>query len=122
VVEAEMLDVVYVIPDDFDPYTYLASAWGVMDEVEVEIRLRFSSAAAPRVKESVWHHSQRLEDIADGGCELTMRVGGIREIRVWVLGWGADVEVLAPPALRDEVQAHAARMLDLYATAEQRRG
>ena len=66
------------------------------------------------MRESVWHHSQRLEDTAEGGCELTMRVGGIREVRVWVLGWGADVEVLAPPALRDEVRAHAMRMIELY--------
>jgi proteasome accessory factor B len=85
-----------------------------MDEVEVEVRLRFSPAVAPRVKESVWHHSQRIEDADDGGCELTMRVGGIREVRAWVLGWGADVEVLAPTALRDEVHAHAAHMLEIY--------
>ncbi len=43
-----------------------------------------------------------------------MQVGGIREVRIWVLGWGADVEVLAPDALRDEVQAHAARMIEIY--------
>jgi predicted DNA-binding transcriptional regulator YafY len=114
VAAAELCDSSYVIPADFDPYAHLASAWGVMDEVEVEVRLRFSPAAAPRVRESVWHNSQRLEDVPDGGCELTMRVGGIKEVRVWVLGWGADVEVLAPEALRDEVRSHARRMLDLY--------
>jgi proteasome accessory factor B len=46
-----------------------------------------------------------------------MRVGGIKEVRAWVLGWGADVEVLAPPALREEVQSHAARMLERYGAA-----
>ena len=110
----EILDQSYAIPDDFDPYAHLAAAWGVMDEVEVEVRLRFSPAAAPRVRESVWHHSQRLEDTGDGGCELAMRVGGIREVRAWVLGWGADVEVLAPTALRDEVRDHARRMQEIY--------
>lgn len=114
IVTAEVLDETYTIPDDFDPYIYLAAAWGVMDEVEVEVRLRFSPAVASRVKESVWHHSQRIDDLPDGGCALTMRVGGIKEVRSWVLGWGADVEVLAPPALRDEVQSHARRMLAFY--------
>jgi predicted DNA-binding transcriptional regulator YafY len=114
VVAAEILDSSYVIPDDFDPYEFLAAAWGVMDEVEVEVRLRFSPVAAPRVRESVWHHSQRLVDSPDGGCELAMRVGGIKEVRAWVLGWGADVEVLAPLALREEIQTHAIRMLELY--------
>lgn len=115
IVSAEALDERYSIPDDFDPYAYLGSAWGVMDEVEVEVRLRFTPAVAARVKESVWHHSQRITDMPGGGCELAMRVGGIREVRAWVLGWGGDVEVLAPPALRDEVREHARRMLELYA-------
>jgi proteasome accessory factor B len=114
VVAAEMLDSSYTIPPDFDPYVHLAASWGVMDEVEVEVRLRFAPAVAARVKESVWHHSQSIVDGADGGCELTMRVGGIREVRAWVLGWGGDVEVLAPPALREEVREHARRMLESY--------
>jgi proteasome accessory factor B len=115
VAAAEISDATYAIPDDFDPYAHLASAWGVMDEVEVEVRLRFSPGVAPRVRESVWHHSQRMADTPDGGCELSMRVGGIIEIRSWVLSWGGDVEVLAPPELRDEVVDHARRMVDLYA-------
>ncbi|HNP72849.1 MAG TPA: WYL domain-containing protein [Kouleothrix sp.] len=115
VAEASLLESSYAIPDDFDPYAHLAAAWGVMDEVEVEVRLRFSPAVAPRVRESVWHHSQELHDTLDGGCDLRMRVGGIREVRSWVLSWGGDVEVLAPPALRDEVAAHARRMIEQYA-------
>jgi proteasome accessory factor B len=114
IIAAEMLDQHYTIPDSFDPYAHLASAWGVMDEAEVEVRLRFSPAAAGRVKESIWHHSQRVIDLADGGCELIMRVGGTREMRSWVLGWGAEVEVLAPSSLRDEIREHARRMLECY--------
>lgn len=112
---ADLLDEHYVIPDDFDPYRYLAGSWGVMDDAVVEVRLRFSAAAAPRVRESMWHHSQRLCDTDDGGCELAMEVGGVREIRSWVLSWGADVEVLAPLDLRDDVAAHARRMAEQYA-------
>ena len=66
------------------------------------------------MRESVWHHSQRLDDTPDGGCELSMRVGGIKEVRAWVLGWGGDVEVLAPPSLREEVYAQARRMVEMY--------
>ncbi|HEU4324081.1 MAG TPA: WYL domain-containing protein [Roseiflexaceae bacterium] len=119
IISAELLESGYEIPEDFDPYAYLAASWSVMDEAEVEIRLRFTPAVAERVRESVWHHSQRLNDTADGGCELLMRVGGIREIRAWVLGWGADVEVLTPPELRDEVAEHARRMAARYLGQEQ---
>ncbi|MEN9935851.1 MAG: hypothetical protein RLZZ387_2430 [Chloroflexota bacterium] len=115
VASAEILDTTYSIPQEFDAYAQLTHAWGVIDDMAVEVRLRFSPAAAPRVKESVWHHSQRVSDLPDGACELVMLVGGVREIRAWVLGWGADVEVLEPALLRDEVAAHAARMVAVYA-------
>jgi proteasome accessory factor B len=117
VASAELLDDSYVIPDDFDPYATLASAWSVMDEAEVDVLLRFSPAVAGRVKENTWHPSQRLAELPDGGCELALRVGGTREVRTWVLSWGADVEVLAPESLREEVLAHARRLLDRAARA-----
>lgn len=114
IIDAEAIDAVYSIPETFDPYVHLASAWGIMDDAEVEVQLRFTPAVAARVKESIWHHSQRVHDRADGGCDLHLRVGGTREMRSWVLGWGADVEVLQPAELRDEVREHARRMMALY--------
>ena len=113
---AELLNEHYTIPDDFDPLKWLQSAWGIMTEEEVEVQLRFSPQVARRVQESVWHHSQRLEPTPEGGCILTICVGGIREIRNWVLGWGADVEVLAPPELRDQIAAEGQRVAAVYGT------
>ncbi len=111
---ADLLDEHYTIPADFDPYAHLSSAWGIMDDAEVSIRLRFNIEAAPRVRETVWHRSQQLIERDDGGCDLHMTIGGIREVMPWVLGWGADVEVLEPAELRAEVAAHGARMAALY--------
>ena len=49
-----------------------------------------------------------------GRTRVDDRVGGIRELRSWVLGWGSEVEVLALQQLRDEICEHARRMLLLY--------
>lgn len=114
IVTAELLDETYSIPPDYDPYEQLASSWSVMDEAEVEVHLRFAAEVAPRVRETLWHRSQRLLDGADGSCELIMRVNGIREVRNWVMSWGSAVEVLAPDALRDEVFEHARQMVERY--------
>jgi proteasome accessory factor B len=114
IADAELLDSLYTIPDDFDPYEQLSSSWSVMQEPEVEVRLRFSPVVTHRVKENVWHHSQQLTDLADGGCELSMRVSGTREVRAWVMGWGSDVEVLAPQSLREEVCSHARTLVERY--------
>lgn len=118
---ADALDEPYDIPPDFDPNVFLANAWGVMDEgAAVDVRLRFSEAAAPRVRESRWHHSQQLTERDDGGCDLRLTIGGTREVLPWVLGWGADVEVLAPEELREEVAAQGRRMAELYVVGSRR--
>jgi predicted DNA-binding transcriptional regulator YafY len=113
--EAELLPDHYVIPEDFDVYKWLESSWGIIADEEVEVRLRFTPTAARRVQESVWHHSQQLAALPDGGCLLTMRVGGIREIKNWVMSWGAEVEVLAPAELRTQVAEDSRRMAAQYA-------
>src|SRR5207248_57435 len=52
----------------FDPQQTLANAWGVIwrDEGSIEVILRFSPAGARRLRESTWHHSQRIKDLPDG--------------------------------------------------------
>ena len=43
------------------------------------------------------------------------RVAGLREIRLWILGWGADAEVLAPPALRADLASALRLAAAVYA-------
>ena len=98
----------YEIPDDFDPDRWLASSWGIWSPDSTppaRIRLRFAADIAHRVREAVWHRSQELTELPDGGLELAVTVNGIVEIRPWILSWGDGVEVLEPPELRDSVSA-----------------
>ncbi|HMO58785.1 MAG TPA: WYL domain-containing transcriptional regulator [Roseiflexaceae bacterium] len=106
----------FAIPMAFDPQHLLASAWGVVwrDEETIEIVLRFSEQVVRRVKESVWHHSQRIEDLPDGACLFTVRVGSTLEIKPWIRQWGADVEVLAPDTLRAEIISEVRAMGGMY--------
>ena len=97
----------YEIPDDFDPDRFLANSWGIWSSettATAEVRLRFDASVAHRVREVVWHRSQRLAELPDGGVELTVKVAGIIEIRPWILSWGDAVEVLDPPELRASVR------------------
>jgi predicted DNA-binding transcriptional regulator YafY len=106
----------FEVPAQFDPQELLASAWGVIwrDEVDLEVVLRFAPAVVRRVKESVWHHSQRIEDLPDGACLFTVKVGSTMEMKPWIRQWGADVEVLSPPELRQELVAELWAQAQLY--------
>lgn len=99
----------YEIPDDFDPDAWLANSWGIWSpdasHPPTRIRLRFGAAIAHRLREAIWHRSQELTELGDGGLELAFTVNGIVEIQPWILSWGDGVEVLEPDELRDAVAA-----------------
>jgi predicted DNA-binding transcriptional regulator YafY len=50
----------------------------------------------------------------DGSLRWRATVSGTIEIRLWILSWGDDVEVLEPASLRDDVAATLQRALTRY--------
>ncbi|ABQ89072.1 MAG: WYL domain-containing protein [Roseiflexus sp.] len=111
-----LTDEQFAIPEEFDPIRLLASAWGVIwrDEGTIEVILRFAPQVVRRLKESVWHVSQRLEDCPDGSCLFSVRVGSTVEMKPWIRQWGAAVEVLAPDELRAEMIEEVRAQARLY--------
>ena len=108
----------YEIPADFDPDAWLANSWGIWSSDStpaVDVRVRFTSAVAHRVREAVWHRSQVLTDLPDGGVELAVRVAGIVEIQPWILSWGGGAEVLEPDELREAVATSVRNAAARYA-------
>ena len=104
ITRAEQMGETYQIPKEFDISKYLATAWGIFHSGEpVEVRMRFYPPAAARVKESIWHPSQKLSDGPKGSVNMSVTVAGTLEITPWILGWGDAVEVLAPSDLRRKI-------------------
>jgi predicted DNA-binding transcriptional regulator YafY len=116
VYEARLTEERFTIPESFNPQRLLASAWGVIwrDEGEIEVMLRFAPSVVRRVRESIWHHSQRIEDLPDGSCLFIVKVGSTQEVKPWIRGWGAAVEVLAPPKFREEIITEVREMAQVY--------
>jgi proteasome accessory factor B len=93
----------FEVDPKFDPQKCRRDAFGVSWQDPAEIVLRFRADQAPYVRERVWHPSQKLTDLPDGGVQLAFRAGGPFEIRRWILGWGDAVEVISPDGLRSEI-------------------
>ena len=95
----------------------LLRAWDVIaDEDPVRVVVRFGPAVAARVAETRWHPSQELEPQPDGSLLWTGTVSGTREVRIWILGWGPDAEVLEPADLREQIAALVRAAAELYAS------
>ncbi len=104
-------------PAEFDIDSYTSAAWGIWSRNgadPVPIVLRFSSTVAERVRETVWHESQILEERPDGSLIFRASVAEPLEMYPWIRGWGADVEILEPVYLRERFCEEVARMKDMY--------
>jgi len=113
--DVELLDETFDIPPHLDIQRLLSSSWGIIwDETTTEVKLRFSSQVTRRVKESIWHPSQKVEDLPDGGCIMTLQVANVLEMVPWIRGWGPDVEVLAPEELRAQFRVWSEHLHNIY--------
>jgi len=112
--DLDVLSKRFEIPNDINIGKLLASSWGIFTGEAISIVLKFSPHVTRRVKESVWHISQLIEDTPDGGCLLSLRVNSTLEITPWIRSWGPDVEVIRPNELRKEFADWAARQASMY--------
>jgi predicted DNA-binding transcriptional regulator YafY len=107
----------YEIPAQFDRRRYLESVWGMTGgegDEKTRVVLAFPADITPLIRERTWHTSQRIDTLEDKRCTLTVQVADWRELLPWVRSWGAQVEVLEPQALRDELAAEAQQIAAVY--------
>ena len=105
----------YEIPAEFNIDVYLRSAWGTYAAKKVEtIQLRFSRRISPAILQTVFHPSQTTEMQPDGRVLMTLKVYNTGDFQAWVLGWGKDVEVIEPKALRHQMAHDIQALNDVY--------
>lgn len=95
---------------------YFASAYGIFAGAAPHTAvLRFSPERARWVADEAWHPDQSGTLLPDGRYELRVPYGADRELLMDILRHGPEVEVLAPPELRQAAQDLLARTLARYA-------
>ncbi len=115
ILEASLTPETFAPDPAFDHAAELRRAWDIIADQPLEtVVVRFTRGVAKRVAETRWHPSQELEPQADGSLLWRARVAGLREVKIWLLGWGADAEVLEPAGLRAEVADELRRAAALY--------
>jgi proteasome accessory factor B len=111
---AEMSRERFEIPEGFDPAEHFRSAFGIVEEEAMPVRMRFSPRVAHAVRDRVWHPSQKVEKNDDGSVIIAFEAGGLMEIVSWLLSYGDNVEVLDPRELRIELRNTIKSMAGLY--------
>ncbi len=110
----ETLDKCFLRDEEFELTEYFGRAWSMIPAGRIyQVKLRFFSKVAENVAEVHWHSTQKVSRQEDGSAIMEFRVDGLDEIIWWILGYGDQVEVLSPRALRKKVGQTAERMVEL---------
>lgn len=111
--DLEVLDKCFLSGDDFDLNDYFGKAWKMIPEGRIyNVKLRFLPMVAVNVSEVQWHSTQQVSFQDDGSVIMEFRVDGLREIIWWIMGYGDQVQVLAPRKLRNQVLRKAEQMIE----------
>ena len=104
------------VPKSYDAEAIEVTAFGVFTGGKTtKYRLQFNANASPFIRERIWHPSQKLRDLNDGGVELTFSCAQSPEVRAWVASWRDDVTVLEPASLRRELARLGRSLSERYA-------
>ena len=109
----------FEVPADFNADEFMKASFGVFQGQPVHVKVRFTSKVAGYIKEKVWHSSQKISEQRDGSVILEVDVAGTKEIKHWILRWGAQARVLEPDSLREEIRSEAAEILGVYADSSE---
>lgn len=100
----------FTFMDDFDFEAFQRTAFPVHGGKPQLVRIRFSPNQAPYILERHWHDSENFRLRDDGSLIMELQVGNLWEVKRWLIGWGADAEILAPVSLIEEVHNEIERM------------
>jgi len=104
----------FKVPADFNFGDFMRHSFGVFRGEPKRVSIFFDADVAEYVKEKVWHDSQQIQDQDDGSIVFSVDIAVTRELRLWIMHWGASAVVLEPEELRDEILSEAAEMLAGY--------
>jgi predicted DNA-binding transcriptional regulator YafY len=97
----------YPTMSEYDPERVFEKSWGIWinGPAPERVIVRLDAPWGGYAKHHKWHPSQKTKVLADGGAELTFTISPCREFESWVLGFGAEAEVLSPESVRKQIAA-----------------
>jgi predicted DNA-binding transcriptional regulator YafY len=106
----------FVKPTDFDVEAFASdSISGVMHGGSASpVRVRFAPRVAKAAIAARVVAERQIDRLDDGSVEIEYRVADPDELSRWVLGWGAQAEIVGPPEIRNRVAKLAHEIATKY--------
>lgn len=115
-----MLARTFVKPATFNVEEFAAtSISGVLHgDASVAVQVRFAARVSKAAVAARAVPERAVEHLADGSVEIAYMVSDADELVRWVLGWGDQAEVIAPPEVRDRARELIEQIASKYALSQ----
>jgi proteasome accessory factor B len=110
----------FEIPESYQPEEHFSSAFGLVSDTPMQVRVRFSGEIAHTVKDRIWMSGQKITEESDGGVIVGFEAAGRMELVSWILSYGIHAEVLEPAELRKEVKRQVKEMRQMYRSKDKK--
>ncbi len=115
ITSAELTDIFFVVPDDFNFQETTRDRFGVQWSKETfEIEILFKRQASSYIEERLWQEGQEIRKNDDGSIVMKFTASHLLEVKRWVLSWGGMAQVLSPGALATEITKELKESLRNY--------
>jgi len=112
---ATILDDAALYPKDFSIDEQIdAGVWGFDEQEKTRIVMVFSKGFGDHLLESPLSKDQVTEELDDGVIKVSATVAVTSQLRWWLMGFGAGVEVLSPESLRQDLSAEYQAICEKY--------
>ncbi len=106
--DVTLLDVQANRPSGFD-----LDAYKPVDDRHLIVRCFAGPLIADQIRASDYYYIDSMEQLPEG-LVVTLRVRQVEEVVSWLLGWGANINVLEPDSLRQRLRKEILHMLNHY--------
>ena len=111
----DLFDVTAIDVDEKELDSELGSGYGIFAGKDVLwATLRFSPERAKWLSNEKWHPNQRSEYLDDGSYQLHLPYTDSRELLMDISKYGADVKVINPVELKNELKLNLEKALSNY--------
>jgi len=115
IVSAETTDKKFDYPKNYDPDQWLSEGnLGFGGSEKAMVILEFQQEAGEPIVERPLAEDQRTECLPDGKIRISSQLVINRQLIWWILGYGNQVEVIAPDSLRTAIGTTAEVVANIY--------
>lgn len=112
--EHSLIDEKYEVDKNFNWKDYSKNSIGIYKDDEIDIVLKVKHPFSIIIKEKIWVNNQRIIEHEDESITFKATMRGYTEIKSWILSMGANVEVIKPKKLREDIIKEIKNIKQIY--------